>query len=508
MPFKLSANPLPDPVEQSSGYVTRWVYGLSAGLIVAASISMAVLGYSASSEADRQALLHEQDLFASAVQQAHLKMSHAQTHLVHTPEAVLNIDTTFQKSYVTDKLLKPLWQTSHLERSYLIGKDNHLLAWSDHSNVSFGSKTLEDTDPVLLLAQHRRHELVKNWPKTLWTGDQRHLPNLWSDTTASYSFATIDGTPMVLSAVTVQPQNGPPEIRPEKTFVLVSAMAIDAGFLENVGESMPFPNLHFHQQMTGRPNVTTMHLRDISGATVGYFEWTGQTPGIGIWRSIVPMILLMALLLLATAMTVTRQIAKLSRELEQSVLQNRYMALHDPLTGLANRMHFSDLLDHAIDQLPTCRFALIACDLDSFKPINDTHGHIAGDRVIQTVANRLSQTLGDRGQVARVGGDEFLILVADPQSPQAMESLANALIDSVNTPIEVTPDLEVSVGLSVGIAMVPECGLRQSQLISAADSALYEAKRNGRNQAAFFNGKKCTDKAMPKEMTRTSGTAA
>lgn len=166
----------------------------------------------------------------------------------------------------------------------------------------------------------------------------------------------------------------------------------------------------------------------------------------------------------------------------------RFLAQHDPLTDLPNRALFNDrlvaMIKHTIKTgTPS---AVLLVDLDRFKDINDLHGHPAGDEVIKVTAGRLRQLVRADDMVARLGGDEFAILQARVEFPSQAEELAHRIVHELAKPIEVAQGIRIRVGASVGVAICPRDGLQDVQLVSRADTALYQAKNNGRNQYALF----------------------
>jgi diguanylate cyclase (GGDEF)-like protein len=158
----------------------------------------------------------------------------------------------------------------------------------------------------------------------------------------------------------------------------------------------------------------------------------------------------------------------------------------DPLSGLPNRLSFSRALDEALARCaPDSPVALIAIDIDRFKAINDTHGHQAGDRLIAGVAERLRHVLGTRGFLARIGGDEFHLLLGDAEMRQC-STLARRIQEAMLTPFDIGR-AQVTATLSLGVAFCPQDGDSSVTLVEAADLALYRAKEEGRNRFAFFD---------------------
>ena len=163
-----------------------------------------------------------------------------------------------------------------------------------------------------------------------------------------------------------------------------------------------------------------------------------------------------------------------------------HLACHDPLTGLANRTLFDARLQEEIARVRRrgASFALFCLDLDRFKAVNDTHGHLVGDALLRTVAERIRGVIRREDTLARVGGDEFVIIQTEADQPESAAALAQRLIGAVAQPID-HEGHSLSVGLSVGIALAPACGDDPLTLYKNADRALYRAKAEGRNTYRF-----------------------
>ena len=142
-------------------------------------------------------------------------------------------------------------------------------------------------------------------------------------------------------------------------------------------------------------------------------------------------------------------------------------------------------LEEAVAGLPRQPFAVIASDLDRFKAVNDTYGHAAGDSVIRAVSERLAREIGDSGMVSRTGGDEFIILIHAFTDKRRLDLLCAGIIESILKPIRMDGGEEADVGVSLGVAQAPLCGITGSAILRAADEALYAAKELGRGRAVF-----------------------
>lgn len=179
-----------------------------------------------------------------------------------------------------------------------------------------------------------------------------------------------------------------------------------------------------------------------------------------------------------------------AREVSEATV--RHQASHDMLTGLPNRVLFHDRLRSAIQRAQRHRsgFALACIDIDGFKHVNDTHGHLAGDALLQEIATRLSTQLRGNDTVARLGGDEFTVIMEDMYDPQQALQLGQTLCAALGQPYSLRVDgrpVEVHIGASIGIApCVGDDGAgADERLIQAADRAMYAAKRGGKNRCVL-----------------------
>jgi len=175
------------------------------------------------------------------------------------------------------------------------------------------------------------------------------------------------------------------------------------------------------------------------------------------------------------------------RERKRVELQIRHIALHDPLTGLPNRILFHDRLDQALALTRRTRhcFAVLACDLDRFKAINDSLGHPAGDALLRVVAMRMQAVLRPYDTVARLGGDEFAIVVPHLDEPHSVACIAERIITAVSAPVDLD-GYSVEVGVSIGLTVATGGDVGANELFKRADIALYEAKAAGRNTYREF----------------------
>jgi diguanylate cyclase len=175
----------------------------------------------------------------------------------------------------------------------------------------------------------------------------------------------------------------------------------------------------------------------------------------------------------------------------------RHLALHDSLTSLPNRNFFRERLDHELVYAESQRqaLALLYLDLDGFKPLNDTHGHDAGDELLKIVAARLARAVRADDMVSRLGGDEFACLLPGLPSRDRLGRLASKLFEVVSAPLKLGK-IEISVRPSIGIAVSPSDGHTAEVLLKNADAAMYRAKRR-KTGYAFFDESGADCDTMP-----------
>ncbi len=193
------------------------------------------------------------------------------------------------------------------------------------------------------------------------------------------------------------------------------------------------------------------------------------------------------LLVLCWVVVLTRQLKRQTRVIRESESQFRYMAQHDALTGLPTRLLLLERLQAAIEaaKLSGTGVALLLLDLDNFKDINDSLGHYAGDQALKLTAQRIVGAVRPKDTVARVGGDEFVVLVTELEESLQAELVASKVVAAMASPFRVS-EREVPLSASAGVATSFPPDFDAEALMKSADSALYEAKAQGRNRFQVY----------------------
>ena len=189
--------------------------------------------------------------------------------------------------------------------------------------------------------------------------------------------------------------------------------------------------------------------------------------------------------LLTQLRSLQQSVHSLRRERDQLAAR----ALRDPLTGALSRSVFYEELTRALARMErkSHTLAVLFVDLDRLKQVNDCHGHAAGDELIRQTVTRLNASLRPSDAVARIGGDEFVILLDDLQHSKEAEIVAGRILESLSQPCHVTPSVVLSPSASVGIALAEKGSMDADTLLSHSDAAMYKAKQAGRGRYELFD---------------------
>lgn len=231
-------------------------------------------------------------------------------------------------------------------------------------------------------------------------------------------------------------------------------------------------NSNEYMVVAGHNWTLSLHTQEAFGARYGRSLAT-EIALVGVTLSVV--LALLAWLLIHGRERALRMAASMTEEL-------RHMAQHDPLTGLPNRALFSDRLNQELARAKrqSGRFAMVFIDLDHFKPINDNFGHGVGDQILKGFAKRLQHCVRAADTVGRIGGDEFVVLLAQLSEADSIHDLAEKLRLTLKTPFVVNAR-ELILSCSIGVAVYPKDGTDAIALTKSADEAMYRAKEEGRD---------------------------
>jgi diguanylate cyclase (GGDEF)-like protein len=209
-----------------------------------------------------------------------------------------------------------------------------------------------------------------------------------------------------------------------------------------------------------------------------------------LWRILGGVVAVLALVCLVGVWILRRYHRLLQAQEAERLSQEeriRHQAYHDTLTGLPNRASFTEHLSEALRRVKRGQrlLALMFVDLDQFKRVNDSLGHDAGDRLLRVVAERIRRCVRETDLLFRMGGDEFTVILEDVHGPEEAAMVSQRVLEAVREPLQLLHH-ELSVTVSVGIAMYPRDDAGGERLVKSADTAMYRAKELGRNRYAFF----------------------
>ncbi|WP_152044490.1 bifunctional diguanylate cyclase/phosphodiesterase [Aureimonas psammosilenae] len=311
----------------------------------------------------------------------------------------------------------------------------------------------------------------------------------------------IDGKPAIIAATTIVP-NIDLSLLQGRPYLLVTIVEIDAEFMETVGGSLLISDLRFTPNDASIENTVSDRFVTDDGQSGGYLTWTTSQPGQPLLNVILPLVLIGVVGMWLLSARMLKRLTNASMELTRNEATARHDARHDALSGLPNRFHFVEKVTEKISQrVPNAVLGGLVIgylDIDRFKEVNDTLGHLTGDELIKQVARRLRDSLDDTFFLARLGGDEFAICQQFARSQDAL-LLGTVVAKAFSEPFFVSGS-PIRVTASLGLARYPLHGSTTEELMRNADIALYVAKRQGRDQAVFFKDEMASELAANREI--------
>lgn len=296
----------------------------------------------------------------------------------------------------------------------------------------------------------------------------------------------IDGDPALVGVSVLSPEDGIslPSPRP----LLLLAIRLDSDYLQLISRQYRLKNLRFTTEE--KNSITESSIKVISplNKILGILSWQSDNPGNLVLSKIqLPLFLLVVVFAFIASYIVFTSRATALR-LEKVYQDLAYNANHDALTGLINRRLFEELFLQIIYSVKRNNIfcALLYIDLDDFKRVNDTFGHKTGDQLLIEVAERIKKSIRESDIAARMGGDEFAVIMQSQSDFIDIETTVNKIIMSISRPAVILGN-EVKVGASIGIAMIPDDGIDPDLLMTKADLALYSCKDRERNTFRFYS---------------------
>jgi diguanylate cyclase (GGDEF)-like protein len=302
-------------------------------------------------------------------------------------------------------------------------------------------------------------------------------------TAGAFDIAIVHGRPAAISVKPIVSETGSIKQVPGQEYLHVSIRYLDASFMKDIAQTYGIDHAAFAWKHAGPASLA---IPNDAGATIGYVAWRPFQPGRDVARRTIPVLVIALLVFGSLLLWLLARILRSRLELEASRAQAQHLAFHDSLTALPNRALFEDRVNQALAaaRREGC-VAIALLDLDRFKHVNDTLGHLAGDALIKDFGRRLSELVRAGDTVARLGGDEFALLLPNIPGQQEVEKLCERILSAVREPFNVLGS-NAHVGVSIGVVFAPESGTERTDLLRKADIALYRAKDEGRDCYRLF----------------------
>lgn len=269
---------------------------------------------------------------------------------------------------------------------------------------------------------------------------------------------------------------------------LVWIRQLDANLMDNFESVTGMRNIYLTSSPNAEnPDIVSVPLDNASGETITYLSWTTAAASKALYDELLPYMLAVTLVILVVALGLLYSSVRLADRLLQNEARARYASLHDALTGLPNRAYFSEALAPILrkTRMEKKTAGLVYMDLDHFKQINDSLGHMIGDEVICQVAERIKGVLRPGDLLARISGDEFLILMAGRANATEVEETCLEIEQAITRPYMVEKN-RILTTASLGVVISPEFGTEMNELLRRGDIALYQAKEMGRARHVVF----------------------
>ncbi|UVK54659.1 EAL domain-containing protein [Mesorhizobium sp. AR02] len=435
-------------------------------------------GFYAAMQADRVSLERQKIFFANGLQDQIAAVEREQESVSVWDDSVTNAKSGNQ-AWMAENL--SVWMYSYYghNRVYVLDDASRPIHAMQEGKVVPASVYGAD-EPALLPTIEKLRRLIAQPPKESTSGGPIKM--------IAEDLVSLDGKPAILSVMPLVPSSDRVTQAPGSEYLHVSVEFINATVIGKIAEKYLLDGAHL-LPLSQSVGSAAIPLMDSRGVILGYIGWDQERPGLTLIRKAGPALIAGMLLAAGALAFLLRRLRRTSLALQTSQADAQYLAFHDTLTGLPNRALFEDRLRRALltTGRDTARTALLYLDIDRFKHVNDTLGHPAGDELVRQTAARLQRTIREIDTVARVGGDEFAIILVDIRETRVAEDISERLLRKLQEPFRLMDD-QVFVSASIGIALASGPKVDADDLLRKADIALYEAKKNGRGRYQVFAG--------------------
>jgi len=457
--------------------IAMGIYTICVGIIIVFLFSHLHLLNTAGSVANNVRLEVERDLVRNEIDRQVALLARDQRQISHWDKTVEALTGEIDKTFVEEELADWLWEDFGIQNTIVVGADGkpQVSVFEDevlaaNEGAAFIARNVD------LIAAARKIYLenrTKSGDGFVIAADRvRNGPPLYA-----FDFRIINGQTGIVVAQAIIPDDEA-VLPPGLPQVLLTFKPLSDSAFAEIGQKLGLTGFHITPE-NASDGFGQFKVSRAGSAPALKAIWKASSPSATIWSRSLPVVVTLFLVIAMGLGIIAVRFGRALKALQTSEARNRFLAFHDALTGLPNRLQFDSALEEIICEGNQNRCAVLCVDLDRFKAVNDTYGHQAGDTVIQTVANRIADIVGDKGLAARVGGDEFIILLREQLDRDTVLFLCDSLIESVCQDVRFDGG-SAMVGASIGVAWWPDDALTAKTIIRSADEALYRSKENGR----------------------------
>ena len=451
------------------------IFGLIVGMAVGMILLAAGLLFTATRQADLRERQYEQNLVANGLRARGREVQATLNPYIIWDEAIHKLDNAFDLEWASQNIGASIGGALGYSVVFVLDGDNKPIY--AHMN---GTDAAPESFEIYSAQTQRLIKAVRAIEK-----DPVKVAQL--RTVHRGRVELVSGEPVMITVSLVRPDLKA-KLKGARAPLIVSGMPVASSVVKAFSERFLLKNARIEivpaSQIKGE-NAQTLLGKAPDGRGI-VLRWDPRRPGAELLRQATPLLLLAFLAAAIGSFLMFRVTRRAAKKLLLSEAEAKHLALHDPLTGLANRTLFTDRLihAHALLRRKPGYLTVLCIDLDRFKEVNDSYGHDAGDQVIREVARRLKAICRDTDTICRLGGDEFAIIQPDT-TPSGAATLAQRVVEGLSGELDLTIG-RAELSCSVGVAVVSDADQGQAEMLRQADVALYRAKEAGRGRYCFF----------------------
>jgi diguanylate cyclase len=453
------------------------------GVIAAmAIVCIAVAVVSSAQSANEVSASTEQQLIRRAISDHAERALHHLESVAMTPRAVVRIRDKFDAGWVDRRMGQWLQYFYDNDVVVVLGGDDQIEYARFRVAAQAATANLQGAlAPALDLLRGRQSNLP---PGVVPVSVPTDLTKSTRSTVVIQHFLA---QPAIVAAVAVGDEAGLASATAD-TPVVVAIKYIDGALLGRFASRLQIEDLHIIDDSALPTDERSIALAGSSGDPVIRLAWKPARPGGAVVARALPFIGVAVVAFGLLMILVLRHMRRTAGAIAAGERRLRHLALHDPVSGLPNRIYFAERLERAIADVRNGgrAAAVFYIDLDHFKDVNDTLGHHIGDELILNVTQRLSQITRDDDLVARLGGDEFAIIMTCESDDCSLEPIAERILSTVCAPFVISGH-GINIGASIGIAVIDSSVPDAADILRYADMALYRAKNEGRNRSCIYD---------------------